>query len=178
MNDREPSPPANVEGMGKSMMIIAWIIAIGLAAWFFAGVEERQYNPNAFPSSSRSQQVVKVELLRNKYGHYVTNGKIDGKEVVFLLDTGATDIAIPGALEKYLHLTRGRSFQVNTANGYATAYATEIDYIQIGDIVLQNVRASINPSMQGEDILLGMSALKKVEFRQKGDKLTLIQNFN
>jgi len=47
--------------------------------------------------------------------------------------------------------------------------------LQIGDIVLDNVKASIIPTMQGEEILLGMSALKQVEFRQKGDFLTLIQ---
>jgi len=166
------------DGIGKAMSIIAWIIAIGFATWFFAGVEERQYNPNYSPESSRDQNIVKVELIRNKHGHYVTNGKLDGKDVVFMLDTGATDVAISGALEKKLNLTRGYSFRVHTANGTAVAYSTEIEYIQIGEIVLRNVRASIVPSMSGEDILLGMSALKQIEFRQKGDRLTLVQEIN
>jgi len=167
-----------LDGTGKIMTIIAWIIAIGFVTWFFTGVQDRQHNPNYSPQSSRDQNTVKVELIRNKYGHYVTNGKIDGKDVVFMLDTGATDIAIPGALEKKLNLTRGYSFKVHTANGTAIAYLTEIEYIQIGEIVLRNVRASISPSMLGEDILLGMSALKQIEFRQKGDRLTLIQEVN
>ncbi|MCF6192710.1 MAG: TIGR02281 family clan AA aspartic protease [Kangiellaceae bacterium] len=182
MNEQKEHSDESVDerlsSVGKTMTIIAWIIGIGFATWFFAGIENRQHNPNYYPESSRDRNTIKVELQRNKYGHYVTNGKLDGKEVVFMLDTGATDIAIPGALEKKLNLTRGYSFQVHTANGTATAYSTDIEYIQIGEIILRNVRASISPTMLGEDILLGMSALKQIEFRQKGDRLTLIQELD
>jgi len=177
MPDQEShnKPEANTEGMGKRMMIIAWIIAIGLATWFFGNIEEERYNPNQSPSSFSERDIVKVELERNRYGHYVTTGVIDNQEVVFLLDTGATRVAIPGALESYLNLTRGLSHYAQTANGTAIAYDTEIGYLQIGDIVLDNVKASIIPTMQGKEILLGMSALKQVEFRQKGNFLTLVQ---
>lgn len=164
------------EGMGKAMTMIAWIIAIALLTYFFAGVEERQVNPNQSPSSERQDNVIKVELKRNRYGHYITNGEVDDKAVVFLLDTGATNVAIPGALENYLNLQRGPQHLVNTANGTAVAYETKIDSIRIGEITLFNVKASINPSMEGEEILLGMSALKQIEFRQKGNHLTLIQD--
>jgi len=178
MNDQEKQPTSNdVDRVGRFMILMAWIIAIAFATWFFAGVEEKQYNPNSSPASRKNQTSISVELVRNKYGHYVVNGKLDGNDVVFMLDTGATDIAIPGALAKTLNLTRGRAFQVHTANGSAMAYATDIDDIQIGEIVLRNVRASISPSMEGEEILLGMSALKRVDFRQTGNKLTLTQHF-
>ncbi len=166
----------NIESMGKGMTMIAWIITIVLLTYFFAGVEERQVNPNQSPSSERLENIIKVELKRNRYGHYVTNGEVDHKAVVFLLDTGATNVAIPGAIEGYLNLKRGQKYFVNTANGTAVAYDTKIDSIRIGEIILYNVRASINPSMEGEEILLGMSALKQVEFRQKGNQLTLIQD--
>ena len=172
MNDNE-SP--NTEATGKTMMVIAFVIALALLTLLFGDLEEKQHNPNQSPSSFRQNNQVIVELTRNRYGHYVTTGTIDDKEVVFMLDTGATNVAIPGALEGYLNLERGQSFQVHTANGTAIAYATHIDYLQIGDIVLDNVRASISPSMEGEEILLGMSALKQLEMRQKGNQLTLIQ---
>jgi len=177
-NQPEGQEKSSVDRIGKTMIVIAWLIGIALATWLFTGIEEKQYNPNYSPTSNREQNTIKVELLRNKYGHYVTNGKLDGKEVVFILDTGATDVAIPGAMESKLNLNRGYSFQVNTANGTAIAYSTEIDHIQIGEIILRNVRASISPSLQGEEILLGMSALKQIEFRQKGDRLTLVQEIN
>ncbi|MBV1908969.1 MAG: retroviral-like aspartic protease family protein, partial [Kangiellaceae bacterium] len=51
----------------------------------------------------------------------------------------------------------------------------KVDSIQIGDIRLNQVNAVIVPNMEGEEILLGMAALKQLEFRQKGRRLTLIQ---
>ncbi|MFT6732709.1 MAG: aspartyl protease family protein [Polaribacter sp.] len=167
---------ADTQGMGKGMIMIAWIIAIAFLTYIFAGVEERQNNPNPSPSSEKNESSIEVELKRNRLGHYIANGEIDHKEVVFLLDTGATSVAIPGSLENYLNLNRGQKHLVNTANGTAVAYDTKIGSIQIGEIVLYNVKASINPSMEGEEILLGMSALKQIEFRQKGNRLTLIQD--
>jgi len=172
---QQPDDSESLSAMGRRMTIIASVIGISLATWFFAGVEERQVNPNTSPTSNNSNQSIAVTLERNRYGHYITNGFLNNEEVVFMLDTGASDAAIPGALEKKLNLQRGRRFNAHTANGTTSAYATEIDYIQIGDIRLNHVRASIVPNMQGEQILLGMDALKQLEFRQKGRQLTLIQ---
>jgi len=156
-------------------MVIAWIIAIALATWFFGSLEDKQFNPNQSPTTISNQNIVKVELLRNKFGHYITSGMVDGRKVVFMLDTGATHVAIPGALERYLNLQRGQPYSVHTANGTALVYATYIKRLEIGGIVLDNVQAAISPTMEGEEILLGMSALKQLEFRQKGNKLTLLQ---
>jgi aspartyl protease family protein len=63
-----------------------------------------------------------------------------------------------------------------TANGPITVFETRISELSIGDITLFNVRASINPAMPPPQILLGMSALKQIEFVQRGDSLTLIQH--
>lgn len=161
--------------IGKMMMIIAWIIAIGFATWFFGILGDKQFNPNQSPYTINNQNSIKVELIRNKFGHYVATGLVDNREVVFMLDTGATLVAIPGALEDYLNLQRGQSYYVHTANGRAIVYATKIKKLEIGGIVLDNVQAAISPTMQGEEILLGMSALKQLEFSQKGNKLTLVQ---
>jgi aspartyl protease family protein len=56
-----------------------------------------------------------------------------------------------------------------------TVYGTEVSRLRIGNIELQDVRASITPSMAGDTILLGMSALQQVEFSQRGSTLTLRQ---
>ena len=63
--------------------------------------------------------------------------------------------------------------RVNTANGVATAYATRLSSLRMGAIELYDVSASIVPGMGGEQILLGMSVLKQVDFSQIGDELTL-----
>jgi aspartyl protease family protein len=112
-------------------------------------------------------------LKRNHFGHYVTSGTVNGDPVEFLLDTGASDVAIPADLADRLGLKRGPPVQYQTANGTITAYRTTIDSVAIGPMVVRNVPASINPGMHDMEILLGMSVLKHVEFTQRGDTLIL-----
>lgn len=162
--------------IGKGMFVIAWVIALALLTWIFGNWEEEQFNPNQQPQSSQTQIYNEVILQRNKFNHYVMNGQINGSTLTFLLDTGATDVVIPAPIADRLGLHRGRKALASTANGVITVYATNIDSLQIGDITMRNVRASINPAMHSEDsILLGMSALKDVEFTQRGNELKIRQ---
>ncbi|MFT4676711.1 MAG: aspartyl protease family protein [Patiriisocius sp.] len=161
--------------MGQGMMVVAFIIALGLLTMFFADIQESQYNPNQAPLSSTAGNAVEVSLLRNRQGHYVVSGEINQQTAEFLLDTGATDVVVPADLAGQLGLSRGYAAKAMTANGTVTVYETSIDQLMIGDIELRNVRASINPGMNGQSILLGMSALKQIEFVQRGDRLTLRQ---
>lgn len=167
--------PDNNQTVGKYMMAIAWIIAIVLLTWIFGVWEEKRVNPNSSPSSYQTQNAIEVTLQRNRYGHYLVSGSVNHREVLFILDTGATLVAVPGELQAELGLIAGRVHYSHTANGTTKAYATTIEHLAIGDIILHNVRASIIPNMQGKEILLGMSVLKQLEFSQKGDQLTLRQ---
>ena len=114
-------------------------------------------------------------LQRNRQGHYLANGTINGTPVTFLLDTGATDVAIPASIAREASLEPGFEGRANTANGLVTVYSTTIDELVLGNIALSDVTASITPSMPGDTILLGMSALKRIEFTQRGASLTLRQ---
>lgn len=174
---QEPSEnqPNGSETIGKNMMIIAWVIALSLLTWIFGSWEEKQYNPNQNIASSYKDGASTVSLTRNRWGHYVFDGEINQQRVTFLVDTGATEVAIPGELQKQLGLQAGRSKLVQTANGTTRAYSTELESLSIGNIKLRNVRASIVPNMEGQEILLGMSVLKQIEFTQKGNQLILKQ---
>ena len=163
--------------MGQGMIALAFIIGIGLLTVFFADVEQRQHNPNRTPQSKNNINGAEVNLKRNRQGHYIVTGQINRQPVEFLLDTGATDVVIPEAIARQLNLRVGRPHLASTANGTITVYSTIIDELGIGDIILYNVRASINPAMRPPSVLLGMSALKQIEFIQKGDSLTLRQTF-
>ena len=114
-------------------------------------------------------------MQRNRFGHYLVNGQINNSPVAFLLDTGATDVVVPEDTAKRLNLPYGYRSQAMTANGQVTIYRTKINELQIGEIRLYNVDASINPAMADGAILLGMSALSKIEFTQSGNTLTLRQ---
>lgn len=161
--------------MGVGMMVLAWLVALALGVYFFGGALARQVNPNPDVQTNSKSGVREVVLKRNKYGHYVATGAINRQPVVFMLDTGATGVAIPQNIAQQLKLQPGRAVRTQTANGVATSYAVTLSLVGLGDIELKNVRASIAPGLQTEQVLLGMSFLKHIEFTQRGDSLILRQ---
>ena len=163
---------------GKSFVWIAWFIGIALLVFVFQDLLDGQYNPNQDPQVSlQSNGKAEVILQQNRQGHYVTTGAINDTKVTFLLDTGATQVSVPAHIADKLSLQAGNKYRVQTANGSISVYQTTINELRIGNIYLYNVAAHINPSMDADEILLGMSALKRVEFRQTGKQLILREQF-
>ena len=169
------NPAAQQRRIGKFMVGAMWLLLLGLLTLFFNDFLEQQHNPNQKIATLQRDGQQQIMLQRNKYGHYVASGMINQQPVVFMLDTGATDISIPEKVAKRLGLQRGRAVTYQTANGPAINYATKLDNVSLGPITLYNLPASINPNVNHEDILLGMSFLKHLEFSQKGNTLTLTQ---
>ncbi|WP_455913974.1 retropepsin-like aspartic protease family protein [Pseudomonas syringae] len=157
------------------MLIIAWAAALFLATRFFGEWEQRQENPNTIVASEHGDGYVEVKLVGNRDGHFVMTGQINTRPVQFMLDTGATNVAVPETVAQALRLERGERVQVSTANGRTDAFRTTLQRLQIGDIVLNNVRALVVPGLGGEQVLLGMSAVKQLEFTQRGGTLLLRQ---
>lgn len=164
---------SEVNSAGKWMVALAWICGLGLLVFVFSDLLEKQVNPNSEPESQRTGSQTEVRLKQNRQGHYVTTGFINGEEVVFLVDTGATDVAVPAHLANKLQLRAGREGLASTANGMVKIADSRIDTLRIGQIVLHNVEANLNPGMQDDHILLGMSVLRQLEFTQRGDWLIL-----
>ena len=104
--------------MGATMLALAWIVLLALGLFFFTDLLGRQQNPNqTVEARYREDGVREIVLQRNKFGHYVTSGKINGQAVTFMLDTGATGVAIPADMARRLKLQRGRAIPTQTANG-------------------------------------------------------------
>jgi len=161
---------------GAIMLLIAWFIFMGMLTFFFSKYVGEQDNPNReLVSKVGSDGVREVILKVNRYNHYVLLGKVNGKDVEFMIDTGASDVSVPEKLQKLLSLKAGRPIKAQTASGSITVYLTRIKTIEIGPIKLNDISASINPHMDSKQILLGMSALKKLEFIQKEGILILRQ---
>lgn len=161
---------------GRVMLVLAWGAALLLATQFFADWEEGRRNPNRAPESLHGNGYVEVNLASGRQGHYMAGGKINGEAVTFLLDTGATQVAVPTEVAQRLGLQAGAAITISTANGRATAHRTRLARLELGDIVLTDVAALIAPGMGGDDVLLGMSALKQLEFTQRGGTLVLRQS--
>ena len=161
--------------IGKSFTWIAWALALALLSYGFNDFLSHKENPNQQVNSHVNSRSISVVLKQNPYGHYVTSGEINNIGVVFLLDTGATQVSIPEHIANHLGLRKQGSYLVETANGTVKVYKTELSELRIGEIILYNVAANINPAFESDEILLGMSALRQIEFRQQGKNLTLIQ---
>ncbi|MDR9752144.1 TIGR02281 family clan AA aspartic protease [Pseudomonas sp. SZMC_28357] len=163
---------------GRVLLVLAWCAALFLATRFFAQWEARQENPNAQVTTQQGQGFIEVKLVSNRQGHFVASGQINGQPVDFMLDTGATDVAIPVEMADTLKLEKGFPVTLSTANGPSQGYRTRIERLQLGDIVLRDVRALVAPGLGGNQVLLGMSALNKLEFTQRGGTLLLRQTTN
>ncbi len=113
-----------------------------------------------------------VILDPGRGGHYFAPGAINGQAVNFLVDTGATDIAVSERAARQMGLEFGPRMTVMTAAGPAPAWVTRLDTVQVGDLRVDDVRASITPGL-GEDALLGMGFLRHFSIRQEGGQLII-----
>lgn len=159
--------------MSSIMRYLTWLIALALLTMLFNNWLDKQQNPNGALAAANVAIDTPVILKRNRQGHYVASGLVNEQPVVFLLDTGATVISIPENIAERMGLEKGPAVQVGTANGSIKVYSTQLDSVQLGHIVLKNVRGHINPYMNGETALLGMSFLKHLELQQSGNTLKL-----
>lgn len=170
-----PSSNDSTRQFGRWFSWFAWIAALFVLYWWFNNFLQDKENPNQQVVSYQENGEAVVTLQQNSRGHYLANGLINGRDVTFLLDTGATQVAIPGRLAQELGLTQGTRIQVRTASGIADAFQTEVSELQLGEIRLYNVSATIVPDYDSQHILLGMSALRSLEFSQRNQVLTIRQ---
>jgi aspartyl protease family protein len=113
-----------------------------------------------------------VVLERRRSGHYVADGAINGQPIRFLVDTGATDVAISDRVARAMGLEFGPRMTVMTAAGPVRGWQTRLDSVQLGALALTDVRATIAPGL-GNQALLGMSFLKHFSLVQQGEKLVI-----
>ncbi|MDB5812315.1 MAG: retroviral aspartyl protease domain protein [Betaproteobacteria bacterium] len=158
---------------GKLMLAIAWALIIGGLYWYFSQRQAHEMNPNT--AAALSAQRGELTLARNRAGHYLAEGEISGRPVTFLLDTGATWVALPLSLGRELGLKRGAAVTLMTANGPAPGYQTRLASVRLGPLELTDVGAVMSEGLEKEVVLLGMSFLGRVEFTQRGDQLILRQ---
>jgi aspartyl protease family protein len=119
-----------------------------------------------------------VTLKADARGHFVTDGQVNGGTVRFMVDTGATTIALPAADAKRLGIDylKGERGMVQTANGTAPAYRVKLDTVRLGDITINGVEGVV---LEGglQTALLGMSFLNRTEMKRDGETMVLTKRF-
>lgn len=111
-------------------------------------------------------------------GHFTTLGTINGIGTQFLIDTGATSVAISQIEADRLGLRYlyGRRIVTQTANGLVPAHMIQLDSVRVGDVEVRGVDAIVVPG-QMSHVLLGNSFLTRFQMRRENDVMTLEQRY-
>ena len=114
-----------------------------------------------------------IQLKRQSDLHFRIKGKINQIPVIFLLDTGASYIAVSPLIAKMANLKKIETTIVSTASGNNNAYLTIIKQIKIGNIYIKNVKAIIAPGMMDYEVLLGQNVLQFFKVSLIGNDLSM-----
>ena len=121
---------------------------------------------------------VKEQIMANNRGMFLTYGSINGQTVKFLVDTGATTVAMSSIEAKRLGIAYrldGQPSRVNTASGMAKAWGVKLKSVKVGKIKQKNVQAVVVDGSYPTEILLGMSFMDRLKVNKEGNKLVLEQ---
>jgi aspartyl protease family protein len=132
-----------------------------------------------FESATQAGSRNSVTLPADSRGHFVADGAVNGAHMRFLVDTGATLVALPASEAARLGIDyrKGRKGMSQTANGPAVVWRVMLDSVTLGDLTLMNVEGVVHDSAGLDVALLGMSFLNRTEMRREGQSLTLIKRY-
>ena len=116
---------------------------------------------------------VQYVMQKDGNGNIFGFGAINGRQVRFLADTGANVVVVPEKLALGLGLSKGAPIAFKTGGGVIVHHATSLDSLSLGQIEMHHIPAAINPAMQDEIVLLGMSALGLMDMHMVQGNLVL-----
>jgi len=153
-----------------------WLASLGVLGGLFALFSMLEQKGGAIISIDAGGAAM-IVLEQDRNGHYVVDGQINRQPVSFLVDTGATDVAIPESMARALGLDFGPRVRVMTAAGPSKAWMTRLNEVSIGGIRRRDVRATIT-SGEYNEVLLGMSFLRHYDMRQQDGKLVISEGLD
>ena len=120
----------------------------------------------------------RIVLPSGSGGHFTTQGTINGRTVTFMLDTGATMVALSAADAERIGLPYrdGTPVQLNTANGVVAGYRVRLDSVRVGDVGVTGVDAVVSPQSMPY-VLLGNSFIDRFSMRRDSDRMVLDKRF-
>jgi clan AA aspartic protease (TIGR02281 family) len=159
-------PPASVLKRVGFFLVIGAILFV-LFDRFGPYQSGRGYRPRPIEIISDAGAV----LDRTLDGHYYLSGRINGREVAFMVDTGASTVAIGDALARRLDLGPCRSRQYSTAAGTVSGCEAVATEVEVAGLRLRDVPVAVLPG--GDNILLGMNVLRHFRIEQQGGQMRL-----
>ena len=145
-------------------LLVGAVVFVGIPWWLHRAQQAR------FQAADDA-----VEIRRSDDGHYHWPGRINGRSVDFLIDTGATGTAIPAALARELRLESLGEVESNTAGGVVTGHIVRADIELRGGVRVDRLRVVALPQL-GDSPLLGMDVLGKLRWQQRDAVLRIEPN--
>ena len=120
----------------------------------------------------------RIVLPADSRGHFMTQGAINGRPVTFMLDTGATSVAMSAADAQRIGLdySKGQRVQMNTANGVASGYKLRLQSVRVGDVEVYDIDAIVSPQPM-PFVLLGNSFINRFSMRRDADQMVLEKRY-
>ena len=120
-----------------------------------------------------------VSLYADQAGHFFGNLSINGASLKYVVDTGATTVALNSGDAKFAKIDyeKGERITMSTANGEVSAYLVKLNTLKIGSIILNNVAATVNEGGSPPVVLLGMTALNHLDMKRDNSIMTLSKKY-
>jgi aspartyl protease family protein len=131
------------------------------------------------PDTTSDAGLRSVSIPHDARGHFVTEGRIDGQRIAFLVDTGASVVALNESSAARFGLRPSPNdyrVTVSTANGTVKAASTRLAMVDLGGLIVRDVDAMVLPDEALSENLLGQSFLSKLKrFEYANGKMVLEQ---
>ena len=120
-----------------------------------------------------------VSLYADQAGHFFGNLSINGASLKYVVDTGATTVALNSGDAKFAKIDyeKGERINMSTANGEVSAYLVKLNTLKVGTIILNNIDATVNEGGSPTVVLLGMSALNHLDMKRENSIMTLSKKY-
>ena len=163
---------AETDGQAGKGRNLYWAAVVAILLGLTALYQAVQRGEGGMSLQQDAEGQLLTVLNRKRNGHFQADGEINGHPVSFLVDTGATDVAVSVELARAFGLEFGPRLTLMTAAGPTEGWMSRLDSVRVGAAELRNVRATIAPGL-GSEALLGMSFLKHFSLVQDGDTLVI-----
>ena len=134
--------------------------------------------PVSTGGASTISRGTRIVLTAGSGGHFVTAGQINGKSVQFMVDTGATSVAMGAqdAERAGINYKAGQMIGISTANGNTQGYRIKLNSVRIGDVEVFDVDAVVTPQAMPY-MLLGNSFLTRFQMTRENEQMTLVKRY-
>ena len=134
--------------------------------------------PVSTGGSNTISRGTRIVLTAGSGGHFVTAGQINGKAVQFMVDTGATSVAMGAqdAERAGINYKVGQVIGISTANGNTQGYRIKLNSVRIGDVEVFDVDAVVTPQAMPY-MLLGNSFLTRFQMTRENEQMTLVKRY-